>query len=136
MQLHRTPSRLFSYLTTERLLLGTVLSSSLVLLIEFVLATHNGRGAKRRQARASKARHHDEVARLGHIATRGLGRRGRGSRRGGRGDVLVVTLLSIGIGLSRACIGRSIGIAISPGLGSLARSVLIRRRAGVDTGRQ
>lgn len=102
MHSHQTPSLLFSYSATEKLLLGTVLTSSLVLLIEFMFTAHNRRGTQRGQACARKARHHDEVARLGHIATRGLGRRGRGSRRGGRGDVLVVTLLSIGIGLSRA----------------------------------
>ena len=86
-----------------------------------MLATHNGRGAKRRQACTGKARHHDEVDRLRPIHTRGLGRSGRGSRRGVRGDVLVVNLLSIGVGLSRARIDRSVGIAVGPGIGSLTR---------------
>ena len=48
MHSHRAPSQLFSYLTTERLLLGTVLTSSLILLIEFMLTAHDRRGAKRR----------------------------------------------------------------------------------------
>ena len=101
MQPHRTPTQFFNYQAAGNLLLGSVLASSLLLLVEFVLTAHDRRGAQRGQACAGKARHHDEVAGFGHIATRGLGRRG-GSRRGGRGDVLVVTLLSIGIGLSRA----------------------------------
>ena len=68
-----------------------------------MLTAHNRRGAQRGQACAGKARHHDEVTRLGHIATRGLGRRGGRSRRGGGSSTtLIPSLLSIGVGLSRA----------------------------------
>lgn len=98
MHSHRTPSRLFSYLTTERLLLRTVLPSSLTLLIELILATHNRGGTQCGQACTGKARHHDEVARPGHDAARGLS---GGSRRGGhRTGVILLLALVVGVALT------------------------------------
>lgn len=62
-----------------------------------MFTTHNRRGTQRGQACAGKARHHDEVARLGHVTARGLGRsrRGRGGHRFG-----VIMLLDLVIGIS------------------------------------
>lgn len=94
MHSHRAPSQLFSYLTTEGLLLRTVLTSSLILLIELMLATHNRRGTQRGQACTGKARHNDEVARLGHVTARRLGR-GRGGHRFG-----AILLLDMVVGIS------------------------------------
>lgn len=59
-----------------------------------MLTAHDGRSAQRGQARAGKARHHNQIARLGHITARGLGscsRRGRGGRR--FGVILLVDLV-------------------------------------------
>ena len=133
MQQHRTPSRLFSYLTTERLLLGTVLTSSLILLIEFMLTAHDRRGTQRGQACTGKARHNNEVARLRHVAALGLG---RGSRCGGRSTALVTGLLSIGVGLFRTCAGGSIGSTAGIGAGDLVRRPLTRRKAAVKARHQ
>ena len=99
MHSHRAPSRLFSYQTAERLLLRTVLTSSLILLIELMLATHNRRGTKRSQTCTGKARHNDKVARLGHVTARGLGRRGRG-RGGHRFGAILLLVLVIGVVLT------------------------------------
>ena len=77
-----------------RLLLRAVLPRSLLLLIEFMLTAYDRRGAQRSQARAGKARHHDQVARLRHITARGLGRRGRGGCSGHRlGVILLLDLV-------------------------------------------
>lgn len=110
MQQHRTPSRLFSYQTAERLLLRTVLTSSLILLIELMLATHNRRGTQRGQACAGKARHHDEVARLGHVTARRLGR-GRGGHRF-RAILLLVLVVGVALTTVLALLLSIVGLAL------------------------
>ena len=93
MQLHRPPLRISSCRATERLLLGVVLPSSLLLLIELMLAAHDGRGTQRGQARTGKTRHNDEVTRLGHVAAR--------SRRSGhRFGAILPLVLVVGVALT------------------------------------
>ena len=129
MQQHRTPSRFFSHLTTERLLLRTVLTSSLILLIELMLATHNRRGTQRGQACAGKAHHNDEVARLGHVATRGLGR----SRGGHRFGAILLLVLVVGVALTAvlalflSVVGLALALVLL--LGFIPRDRGLRRRS-------
>ncbi len=63
-----------------------------------MLTTYDRRSAQCGQARAGKARHHNQIARLGHVAARGLG---RCSRRGGhRFGVILLLVLVVGVALA------------------------------------
>lgn len=64
-----------------------------------MLTTYDRRSAQCGQARAGKARHHNQIARLGHVAARGLGscsRRGRGGHRFG---VILLLILVVSTAL-------------------------------------
>ena len=64
-----------------------------------MLTTYDRRSAQRGQACTGKARHHNQIARLGHVATRGLGscsRRGRGGHRFG---VILLLILVVSTAL-------------------------------------
>ena len=94
-----------------RLLLQAVLPRSLLLLIELMLTTYDRRSAQCGQACTGKARHHNQVARLGHVAARGLSRcsrRGRGGHRFGvilLLDLVVSTALVVVFGLFLFALG-------------------------------
>lgn len=114
MHSHRTPSQLFSYLATKRLLLRAVLPRSLLLLIKLMLTTYDRRSAQCGQACTGKARHHNQIARLGHVAARGLGscsRRGRGGHR--FGVILLLDLVvSTALVVVSDCFFFALGLAL------------------------
>ena len=84
-----------------------------------MLTAHDGRSAQRSQARTGKARHHDQVARLGHVAARGLGscsRRGRGGHRFGvilLLDLVAGTALVVVFGLFLFALGLALVLLLS-----------------------
>ena len=83
---HRTPSQTLIENDLEDYSSKPSSPRSLLLLIELMLTTYDRRSAQCGQACTGKARHHNQIARLGHVAARGLGscsRRGRGGHRFG-----------------------------------------------------
>ena len=119
MHSHRAPSQLFSYLATKKLLLRAVLPRSFLLLIELMLTTYDRRSAQCGQACTGKARHHNQIARLGHVAARGLGscsRRGRGGHRFGvilLLDLVASTALVVVFGLFLFALGLALVLLLS-----------------------
>ena len=83
-----------------RLLLRAVLPRSLLLLIELMLTTYDRRSAQCGQACTGKARHHNQIARLGHVAARRLGSCSRRGRSGHRFGVILLLDLVIGVALT------------------------------------
>ena len=91
-----------------------------------MLTAHDGRSAQRGQARAGKARHHNQIARLGHITARGLGsRRGRGGHRFGvilLLDLVVSTALVVVFGLFLFALGLVLVLLLSGFVALLIRA--------------
>lgn len=84
-----------------------------------MLTTYDRRSAQCGQARAGKARHHNQIARLGHVAVRGLGscsRRGRGGHRFGvilLLDLVASTALVVVFGLFLFALGLALVLLLS-----------------------
>ena len=64
-----------------------------------MLTTYDRRSAQCGQARAGKARHHNQIARLGHVAARGLGSCSRRGRGGHRFRAILLLVLVVGLAL-------------------------------------